>query len=1295
MPSPDELFTNPAYAKLTPANFAIYTSGGRWRMAKHLALLNRELVEIASGRNKRLLVSMPPRPQPIDSRILMADGRYKPLANVEVGDEVISHKGIKRKVLEITDAGMQPIVNILSSRGVKIKLAETHRVGIEDQGWKEARHILPEDRLVTLYNVTLEYPTKLDMHLAFSLGLCTSTGKRTLKGEYKSPTFNTDKIPAKYKENNPYVDIRSKGIYLTDFGNDEFNKLGWKGNGQLLGLAHNLDPETFIHYLFGTLCAENRAGNFIRIINGSAKYIEDLHLMLLNYGVLSCCSYTDRGNVLNIFLKPQVAYIKDIFNQVVTSRPQAPPMYISHKIKTIVYSEPEPCICLTVEGDSSYISEGYVSHNSGKCVDEDQEVFKCDGTPIKIKDIQVGEKVISLGSNGVLHKDTVVHKVDSGKKECYEVALLDGKKVISTEDHKFLTTDGYKAVKDLKPNVHVAITPYPTPDKNIRWVRLNKITKVGLRPTFDLQISDYNNFVVNGVVVHNSELVSKYFPAWYLGAFPNNQLIFSTYESHFAAEFGGAARDLLTEYGPEVFGVNVREGSAAASRWKIEDRLGVMQCAGVGGPLTGKGADCLIIDDPIKNDQEAESLLMRNKIFNWFGATASTRLMPGGSIVIVMTRWHCLLPGNKVLCKKGYKKIEDVEQWDEVFGSTGYCKVLAKKDKYTEDEIYSFKLFANPDELCVTSDHRIYTDKGWKQAKDITSFDMVFCPKPIKKYDSLDFLIRYSPGREKGFDYSALKDPEFWYCVGLWVAEGCLTYGRKTGNSNSVRYTLNANEENIILKVKEILLKYGVNLNYSIKGNTLQAKATNYHLARILENFGTGALNKYIPEFVYSLDRENLIQFLKGMYIGDGCLHEKYLRITSSSLSLLQGIRLCLLLLDCPSSIMYVRKEAKKRIIRGKECNVNKSWELRTVCNEIKTVVNPINFESIRISPEGCYFNIKHIKKLNYSGLVYDIQTESSDFLSEGILVHNCDDLIGRLLEKMKNEDGETYKYLKFPAIASEQEEPWPKGLGRSPGEALWPDMWPIESLNKIKNSGALSSYYWSALYQQEPAPEGGGIFKEKWFRYFKKVGDYYLLEDGQGNTKFVEDNKCWKLVTVDTANKVTETSDYTAIGVWAITPDNDILLVHLVRDRIGYEKILKELISINTFFRPRYIGIENMGIAIQLIIEARNKQLPVRELEPEGKGKQNRANMPLGAVIRMENGKIYFPKDAPYRNDIELELMTFPKARNDEIVDILSYACNEITKLDMYENSDFLPYSLDQALPVGMRKQGGFGINF
>ena len=137
-----------------------------------------------------------------------------------------------------------------------------------------------------------------------------------------------------------------------------------------------------------------------------------------------------------------------------------------------------------------------------------------------------------------------------------------------------------------------------------------------------------------------SELVSKYFPAWYLGLNPDKRVILSSYEADFASQWGRKVRQIITEVGKPLFDVEIRGDSKAADRWEISGHSGGMQTAGVGGPITGKGADVLIIDDPVKNAEEANSDVHREKAWDWYVSTAYTRLEPGGSVILVMTRWH-------------------------------------------------------------------------------------------------------------------------------------------------------------------------------------------------------------------------------------------------------------------------------------------------------------------------------------------------------------------------------------------------------------------------------------------------------------------------------------------------------------------------------------------------------------------------------------------------------------------------------------------------------------------------------
>lgn len=136
-----------------------------------------------------------------------------------------------------------------------------------------------------------------------------------------------------------------------------------------------------------------------------------------------------------------------------------------------------------------------------------------------------------------------------------------------------------------------------------------------------------------------SELCSKHLPAWYLGTFPDRRVMLASYSAEFASDWGLKARRLIEEHG-HLFGVRVSSDSAAKSNWTIDRHGGGMVTAGIGGPFTGRGCNLMVIDDPIKNNEDALSPTIRDKHWDWWLSTASTRLEPSGSVLLMMTRWH-------------------------------------------------------------------------------------------------------------------------------------------------------------------------------------------------------------------------------------------------------------------------------------------------------------------------------------------------------------------------------------------------------------------------------------------------------------------------------------------------------------------------------------------------------------------------------------------------------------------------------------------------------------------------------
>lgn len=153
-------------------------------------------------------------------------------------------------------------------------------------------------------------------------------------------------------------------------------------------------------------------------------------------------------------------------------------------------------------------------------------------------------------------------------------------------------------------------------------------------------------------------MVSEAFPAYLLGTRPNSQIILSTYGQTFAETWGRKARDLMSAYGPALYGQRVRDDSASVSEWRIAGKRGVMYAVGVGGSTTGKRADYAIIDDPVKNAKEAESPVFQAALYDWFQRVLYTRLTPTGCIILCMTRWtHNDLAGKLLSPPDGSKPL--------------------------------------------------------------------------------------------------------------------------------------------------------------------------------------------------------------------------------------------------------------------------------------------------------------------------------------------------------------------------------------------------------------------------------------------------------------------------------------------------------------------------------------------------------------------------------------------------------------------------------------------------------------
>ena len=160
-----------------------------------------------------------------------------------------------------------------------------------------------------------------------------------------------------------------------------------------------------------------------------------------------------------------------------------------------------------------------------------------------------------------------------------------------------------------------------------------------------------------------SEFASTYFPAWMMGRRGDLKIIQTTHTAELAVRFGRRVRNIIdSEDYQEVFpNLKLQSDNKSAGRWTTNEG-GESFYSGVGGAITGRGADLLIIDDPV-SEQDALSPTAMDSVYEWYTSGPRQRLQPGGIIVIVMTRWSTKDLVGKVIKKQGD---DHADQWEMI-----------------------------------------------------------------------------------------------------------------------------------------------------------------------------------------------------------------------------------------------------------------------------------------------------------------------------------------------------------------------------------------------------------------------------------------------------------------------------------------------------------------------------------------------------------------------------------------------------------------------------------------------------
>jgi predicted phage terminase large subunit-like protein len=214
------------------------------------------------------------------------------------------------------------------------------------------------------------------------------------------------------------------------------------------------------------------------------------------------------------------------------------------------------------------------------------------------------------------------------------------------------------------------------------------------------------------------------------------------------------------------------------------------------------------------------------------------------------------------------------------------------------------------------------------------------------------------------------------------------------------------------------------------------------------------------------------------------------------------------------------------------------------------------------------------------------------------------------------------------------------------------------EEIAAIKADPELTQADYEQEYEAKFVAPGLNTFQEDWFRFYVKdeIEESVTLMDDKENsskTRTYHISELFKFGTVDLAISEKKTADYTVFQIWGVTPKNDLVLLHNLRDRMDNPTQLKTLRDLYNEWGVAYFGIESVAYQRALIQQAQNEGLPVRPVAAD-KGKQARAAL---ATTRMEAGKVFFSQSAHYWPSLRDEILSFPHAKHDDQVDALAYA--------------------------------------